>query len=246
MNYDFLIPYFRLSNSLEHIKITQNFGENLTGFYAQLGMDGHNGIDYSARIGTHVFAMIDGTITWSGVDGTGGKAVRYVTDAVEVEGKLYRLEIIHYHLDEWLVQTGSRIYRGQLVGYTGNTGKYTTGPHLHDGVKVNWSDDGGKTWQKDYSNGYKGAINHSPFITYEPPMANNPYNLLDDTLVQLTEGKGGFGLWARGKFYVDETDIILASFMVRNQGATRGKTASLTQEAWDQYTPKFNLKGEEL
>lgn len=244
--YDFLIPHFRLSEPLEYVQYTQMFGENRTSFYQQLGMMGHNGLDYSARIGTHLFAIIEGAVTYVGTDGTGGKSIRYVTDPITHEGKLWRLEVIEYHLSEMFVQAGSRINRFQHIGLTGNTGYYTTGPHLHEGVKPQWSTDGGKTWNKDYNNGYKGAIDHLPFKTYKPMPENNPYNLLEDTLVQLTEGKGGFGLWARGRFYVDETDKILASFMVRNSGVTAGKTASLTQEAWDQYKPKFNLKDEVL
>ena len=244
MNYNFLIPHFRLSDPLEYMFITQGFGENGTPFYAQLGWDGHPGNDLRSQIGTYVYASIDG-VAQVFIDSGGGKGVRIHADPVEVDGEQWRVGVLNYHLDEQIVQHGSRVSRGQLIALTGNSGRYTTAPHDHFAVRPEILRNG--RWEiHDKGNGYDGYVDPQLFLTYEKPMANNPYNLFQNTLVQLTEGKGGFGLWDGEKFRYDDLDIILASWNVRNGGDTKGKTAALTQQAWDAYTPKYDLKGQEL
>lgn len=232
-----LVGPFPLSQPLEEVFITQKFGENKTAFYKELGMLGHNGIDYRASIGTPCFAVIDGTVTNAGEDYQGGREVRFVSDERVVNGVRYRLEFIYYHLKEWHVKAGERVYRGQPIGLTGNTGKYTTGAHLHFGMKIQKFT---TSWVKESSNGYFGAFDPLPFFTYKP-MAENPYNIFPNTLVQLTEGVGGFGLWDGEYFFVDALDKLLASWLVRNKGDVGGKTLAVAQVVWDSYK-KVNLK----
>jgi len=78
------------------------------------------------------------------------------------------------------------------------------------------------------------------------PKKDKPMPIIDlpnDCLVQLVEGKGGFGLHVDGKLYVDDTDKILASWLVRSPEFGRKK--AITQAQWDSF-PKFNLKNEPL
>ncbi len=242
--YDFLIPHYKLSDPLEYMYTTQGFGENATSFYKTLGLLGHPGLDLRAQIGTYVYASIDGEVEVF-TDRGGGRGVKILTDPIIHEGQKWRLEVLNYHLDAQLVQDGSRVTRGQLIARSGNSGKYTTAPHDHFTTRPqvfkndNWEID-------DYNNGYWGNINPVRFLTYEKPMADNLYNLFPHTLIQLTEGLGGFGWWNGEKFYVDDVALLLASWQIANSGDTAGKTIHFTQDAWDAYPEKYNLKGEVL
>ena len=89
----------------------------------------HTGIDFSAQMGTEVYATGDGVVSdvQKGYWGYGNLVVvdhgfGYVTR--------------YAHLQKTAVHKGQRVKRGQLVGYVGNTGK-TTGVHLHYEVLKN-------------------------------------------------------------------------------------------------------------
>ncbi|HHP7240055.1 MAG TPA: M23 family metallopeptidase [Cyclobacteriaceae bacterium] len=83
----------------------------------------HPGIDFSAPIGTPVYATGDGV-------------VKMVRTSYGGYGK--RVEIDHgfgfitryAHLDSYIVKRGQEVKRGECIGYVGNTGK-STAPHLH-------------------------------------------------------------------------------------------------------------------
>ena len=77
---------------------------------------------------------------------------------------------------------------------------------------------------------------------YHKPMELKKY---DNYLIQLVEGRGGFGLIANEKLYVDDVDKILASWLVRNNGKTDGKTVEFTQAQWDA-SPQYNLKDQKI
>ena len=159
----FLVDQFDTFNHvLRKMHVNQGFGKNDVAFYKNLGLIGHNGIDYRAAIGTKTFSAITGTVSMAFIDGTGGIAVRVQTDPIEIGGVQYKLETIHYHLNRFVVRKGKRVKAGEVLGETGNTGKYTTGPHLHFGLKVMYNE--GKGWTKDYTNGFRGAIDPAPFF----------------------------------------------------------------------------------
>jgi len=65
----------------------------------------------------------------------------------------------------------------------------------------------------------------------------------NNTLVQLVEGGGGFGLVLDNKIIIDDLDKILSSFIVRNNGKIEGKVRALPKDTWDSF-PKINLKFE--
>lgn len=147
------------------MRINQGFGENRVSFYASLGMVGHNGLDLKASMKTETYATFDGQVSVSGIDSAGGEEIRYVSEPVTIQGMQYRLEAVHYHLSKRGKRVGTKVKKGDLIGLTGNSGKYTTGPHLHYGLKVNYRKNSNQAWQKDYTNGYKGAIDPIPFLT---------------------------------------------------------------------------------
>jgi hypothetical protein len=99
---------------------------------------------------------------------------------------------------------------------------------------------------KKYDISYKfGSAMRWSLTLKTMPENLNKANLKNDTLVQLVEGLGGFGLYTQNKLYVDSLDKILASWLVRTKGELTGKVATLTQAQWDTYE-QYNLKNERL
>src|SRR6185295_20390790 len=89
------IPLPRSSNFFE----SQAFGKNLSPLYKQLGMLGHNGIDYVCISGTPVYAAHEGMVTYAGVDSSGGWGVVIRTnEAFDYENGLSYFKSIYWHL----------------------------------------------------------------------------------------------------------------------------------------------------
>jgi len=159
---NFLIN-MKLRIPLEQVKVNQPFGVNFVNFYTNMGMKGHNGIDFSAKDSTNVYASHDGNVTWAGMDGDGGISVT-LTNEIE------HYKTIYYHLKEVKCNIGDNVSSGQLVGLSDNTGSMTTGSHLHFGLKLL---DNQNFNSLNYNNGYFGAINPAPYFT----MAYNGFQI---------------------------------------------------------------------
>lgn len=104
-------------------RTTQHYGER-PDYYAQFGLRGHNGIDYSAPIGTPVLCAADGLVAYVDTDRTG------YGDYIRVWHPALRLHSFYAHLSAQLVKRGDAVKQGQVIGRTGNSGN-STGPHLH-------------------------------------------------------------------------------------------------------------------
>lgn len=87
----------------------------------------HEGMDFSADIGTPVYATGDGTVAAAGWESGYGNSI----DINHGFNYLTR----YAHLSEILVKPGQQVKRGDLIGKVGNTGK-STGPHLHYEVRL--------------------------------------------------------------------------------------------------------------
>lgn len=119
--------------------------------YKSLGMDGHNGEDWSLWYGEPVYHAgdFDG-VAKTEVDKSGGIGV-------DVIGDDYKLR--YWHLKAVAVYDGKKIQMGDLIGYGDSTG-LSSGNHLHWSLKkVNSS---GRTLNKD--NGFLGAIDFRPYF----------------------------------------------------------------------------------
>lgn len=87
----------------------------------------HSGMDFSANIGTPVYATGDGRVVKVGWESGYGKLIKidhgfgYMT--------------WYAHLNDYNVRVGQKVVRGEVIGKVGNTGK-STGPHLHYEVHV--------------------------------------------------------------------------------------------------------------
>lgn len=88
----------------------------------------HEGIDFTAPIGTLVRATGDGIV--SKIEGVGAQGSKIEID----HGNGYKT--VYAHLDKMNVRTGQNIERGNIIGTVGNTGM-STAPHLHYEVHKN-------------------------------------------------------------------------------------------------------------
>ncbi len=88
----------------------------------------HEGMDFSAPIGTPVFATGDGTVIKTGWESGYGYTV--VID----HGHGYQTR--YAHLSKILTTRGRKVERGDNIAEVGNTGK-SSGPHLHYEVIYN-------------------------------------------------------------------------------------------------------------
>lgn len=113
-------------------EMASGFGYRIDPIYKTRRM--HTGMDFTARIGTSVYATGDGVVESLEVSGWGyGRCI--------VINHGYGYKTRYAHLSAFKVKRGQKIKRGELIGLVGNTGK-STGPHLHyevekGGKKVN-------------------------------------------------------------------------------------------------------------
>jgi murein DD-endopeptidase MepM/ murein hydrolase activator NlpD len=96
--------------------------------------DFHPGMDFTAGIGTKIYATGDGTI-----ERADDLAQGYGNHVVINHGFGYKT--LYGHMSKMLVRPGQKVKRGELIGLVGSTGR-STGPHVHyevikNGEKVN-------------------------------------------------------------------------------------------------------------
>jgi len=73
-----------------------------------------------------------------------------------------------------------------------------------------------------------------------------PGKLFEDNLLcQDSQDSGAFGVTLDGKLMIGDLAQLQATFTMRNDGDTKGKTRPLTKEQWDSL-PKINLKKESI
>lgn len=82
----------------------------------------HAGMDFTAPIGTDIYATADGVIASAGWEHGYGYCVQI--------NHGYGYLTLYGHLSSIKVQRGQKVTRGYVIGLVGNTGK-STGPHLH-------------------------------------------------------------------------------------------------------------------
>ena len=112
--------------SLDNSKFTSAFGYRYDPFTKNRKI--HEGHDFSAKIGTEVFATADGIVKSSTYFGSFGNYIEidhgngFVTT--------------YSHLSKRIVKKAQPIQRGQIIGKIGNTGR-STAPHLHYEIRYN-------------------------------------------------------------------------------------------------------------
>lgn len=88
----------------------------------------HEGLDFSAAIGTPVYAAADGVVTVAEQTPDYGKIVK-ISHGSGIETR-------YAHTSMILVKVGDVVKKGQLIAKVGSTGR-STGPHLHFEVRLN-------------------------------------------------------------------------------------------------------------
>lgn len=106
-------------------RVASGYGTRIDPIYGNLRM--HNGMDFTAKTGTDVYATGDGVVTWADWRQGFGNCV--------IIDHGYGFETLYAHLDEYVAKNGQNVKRGELIAKVGNTGK-STGPHLHYEVHV--------------------------------------------------------------------------------------------------------------
>jgi murein DD-endopeptidase MepM/ murein hydrolase activator NlpD len=94
----------------------------------------HEGMDFTAKTGTPIYATGDGMVTRADNSASG-----YGNHIVIRHGFGY--ETLYAHLSKYKSRAGQRVKRGDIIGYVGSTGR-SEAPHLHyevhkDGKVVN-------------------------------------------------------------------------------------------------------------
>lgn len=87
----------------------------------------HLGVDLEADIGTPVYAVNDGRVSFSKELNIYGKTL--------IIDHGFGIFSLYLHLNEFKVPEGEEVKRGDVIGFSGNTG-YSIAPHLHFSVKV--------------------------------------------------------------------------------------------------------------
>jgi len=82
----------------------------------------HAGMDFTAPIGTDIYATGNGTVSGAGWEQGYGNCVQIDHG--------YGYVTLYAHMNAIKVRVGQKLKRGDVIGMIGNTGK-STGPHLH-------------------------------------------------------------------------------------------------------------------
>ncbi len=125
------IPAIQPVSNKDLKRLASGYGYRIDPIYKVRKM--HWGTDFSAPIGTEIFATGDGRVQSVVVD-RGGYGKHVVIDHD------FGYQTLYAHMSQINVRRGQKVKRGDVIGLVGNTGK-SSGPHLHyevikDGRKV--------------------------------------------------------------------------------------------------------------
>lgn len=109
-----------LASPLPGFSVNSKFGMRNHPIHGDTRM--HEGVDYSARMGTPVRSSGSGTVIFAGVRGGYGNTI----EINHGDG----LKTRYAHLSSFRVNEGDTVAQGQHIGAVGATGR-VTGPHLH-------------------------------------------------------------------------------------------------------------------
>ena len=88
----------------------------------------HYGLDYAAKEGTPIKAMLNGIVTLAEPD-------LYFTGGTIILDHGHGISTLYMHMKDIEVEKGQKIKQGEIIGTVGKTGR-STGPHLD--VRLNW------------------------------------------------------------------------------------------------------------
>jgi len=115
------IPAIQPVNNQDLRRLSSYFGYRTDPYYKVTKF--HEGVDFSAPIGTEIYATGDGVVI-SAERSKGGYGNQIIID----HGFGYKT--MYAHMQAFKVRAGEQVKRGQVIGAIGSTGK-STSPHLH-------------------------------------------------------------------------------------------------------------------
>ncbi|MBN1416802.1 MAG: M23 family metallopeptidase [Bacteroidales bacterium] len=119
------IPAIQPIAQKDLILISSYFGKRIDPFIQDEA--DHYGLDFTAPVGTKIYATGDGIVTLLKYSRTG-----YGNELVINHSFGYSTR--YAHLEKFFVSENDSVKRGQLIGLVGNSGR-STGPHLHYEVR---------------------------------------------------------------------------------------------------------------
>lgn len=87
----------------------------------------HSGMDFSAKVGTEIYATGNGVVTFASWKQGYGNCL--------IIDHGFGYQTLYGHMSKFKARVGQKVTRGEVIGEVGNTGK-STGPHLHYEVIV--------------------------------------------------------------------------------------------------------------
>ena len=88
----------------------------------------HYGIDFAAKEGTEIKAMLDGVVTLAESD-------LFYTGGTLIFDHGHGISTLYMHMKTIMVKKGQKVKQGDIIGTVGSTGR-STGAHLD--VRLNW------------------------------------------------------------------------------------------------------------
>ena len=88
----------------------------------------HYGLDFAAKEGTKIKAMLDGTVTMAEPD-------LFYTGGTLIFDHGHGISTLYMHMQKIFVKKGEKVKQGDVIGTVGSTGR-ATGAHLD--VRLNW------------------------------------------------------------------------------------------------------------
>jgi len=88
----------------------------------------HYGLDFAAKEGTKIKAMLDGTVTMAEPD-------LFYTGGTLIFDHGHGISTLYMHMQKIFVKKGEKVKQGDIIGTVGSTGR-ATGAHLD--VRLNW------------------------------------------------------------------------------------------------------------
>jgi len=88
----------------------------------------HYGIDFAAKEGTEIKAMLDGVVTLAEPD-------LFYTGGTLIFDHGHGISTLYMHMKTLMVQKGQEVKQGDVIGTVGSTGR-STGAHLD--IRLNW------------------------------------------------------------------------------------------------------------
>ena len=126
------IPAIQPVSNKDLTRMASGFGYRIHPIYKIRKL--HTGMDFTAPVGTEIYATGDGV-----VERVERKKTGYGHNVIIKHGFGYKT--LYAHMSEIKVKVGQEVKRGEVIGLVGNTGT-SVGPHLHyevikEGSKVN-------------------------------------------------------------------------------------------------------------